>query len=639
MAIEHNSSVLQFVRAIFTDGVAAELSDRQLLERFTRGADADASSAEPAFGALVAGHGPMVLRVCRAAIGDEHEAQDAFQAVFLVLVHKARSLWVRDSPGPWLHAVALRVSAHARARVSRRRFHERRYATTARRSVVDQEVSDDDSIAALHEELGRLPESCRKAMVLCDLEGLTHEEAAVRLGWPVGTVKSRQARGRDRLRERLARRGFAPLSGGVAVLLAAGHGRAEVPDSLGAVTVKVAVLVAKGSTVAGLGSAATVFLTRAALKAMFVSRVRVAAVVGLLLYGAVTTTGFAIQSGARSQDPPAASTRAGSDPKVKVPEEKTRRVRELIYFFRSYKVFNRDEEWARTIRELATIGKAAVPELVAELDRTDRDATIRSLAFSLRAIGDPRAVPALIRAIPKALRPPGSDGGVSIADRDLFAFMLANQNRPHKRPEATWVACGRPVNEILSALERLTNHSEPPDVGDRDPLRQVFLGGPPDEQAKQRALFAEGQKLWQVWWSKHWQEFITREELQSVELPVRQHDVIEMAGLARYGPLFPTGPHVRLGPVRLLRLTESAYFNGRSHLDFDTGRVFTHYEGVKVADWGPPTGWDRESRRGACKTVSIFDARVISRASTCGSGRLTRVDGKRSRRTSKKIRR
>ena len=116
--------------------------------------------------------------------------------------------------------------------------------------------------------------------------------------------------------------------------------------------------------------------------------------------------------------------------------DRTQRVRELIYFFRTYRVFCRDEEWARTIRELATIGKAAVPELVAELDRTDRDATIRSLAFCLRAIGDPRAVPALIRAIPKALRPPGSDCGVIIADPDLRTFMQAHQNHKDERGPA-----------------------------------------------------------------------------------------------------------------------------------------------------------------------------------------------------------
>ena len=155
-----------------------------------------------------------------------------------------------------------------------------------------------------------------------------------------------------------------------------------------------------------------------------------------------------------------------------------------------------------------------------------------------------------------------------------------------------------------------------------------FWADRPTSKPNSAALFAEGQKLWQVWWSKHWQEFVTREELQSVELPVRQHDVIEMAGLARYGPLFPTGPHVRLGPVRLLRLTESAYFNGRSHLDFDTGRVFTHYEGVKVADWGPPTAWG--PRVQAWRMQNGIDVRCQGglEASTCGSGRLTRVDGR-----------
>ncbi len=152
----------------------------------------------------------MVLRVCRAALRDEHDAQDAFQAVFLVLVHKARTLWTRDSLGPWLHAVALRVSAHARASEMQRRMHERRYAVLGSRSAGDQDLVADDLVATIHEELGRLPEGCRKALVLCDLEGLTHEEAAGRLGWPVGTVKSRQARGRNRLRERLIRRGFAP---------------------------------------------------------------------------------------------------------------------------------------------------------------------------------------------------------------------------------------------------------------------------------------------------------------------------------------------------------------------------------------------------------------------------------------------
>jgi hypothetical protein len=266
-------------------------------------------------------------------------------------------------------------------------------------------------------------------------------------------------------------------------------------------------------------------------------------------------------------------------------DDQARRVRELIYVFRNYRVFSRDEEWAQTIRELAKIGKPAVPELVAELDRTDRDATIRSLAFALRAIGDPRAVPALIRAIPKALRPPGSDCGVGINDPELRSFMLAHQN--YKSDRDTHVAVGRPVNEILSALERITGHHDPPDLGN-DPLRGVFLGGNPVQQARQRAMFVERRMRWEAWWSEHRREIVTEEELRSVELPRREEDVVEIAGVARYGPLFPTGPKARLGPVRMLRLTRSIYANGKSHLDFDTGRVLELYEGLGAGDWAAP---------------------------------------------------
>jgi hypothetical protein len=280
-------------------------------------------------------------------------------------------------------------------------------------------------------------------------------------------------------------------------------------------------------------------------------------------------------------------TQGARTPDAKRPprkDDQTQRARELIYFFRTYRVFCRDEEWAQTIRELATIGKDAVPELVAELDRTDRDATLRSLAFCLRAIGDPRAVPALIRAIPKALRPPGSDCGVNVADPALRMFMKAHQD--YKDDHANSVACGRPVNEILSALERITKHREPPDVADNDLLRHVFLEGTPAQQAQQRALFEQRQNLWQAWWSEHWQEFVTQEELHSVELAKRHEDLVEMAGVARSGALFPTGASVRLGPIRMLRLTQSAYWNGKSHLDFDTGRIFTLYEGINSTDWG-----------------------------------------------------
>src|SRR5262249_11923617 len=162
-----------------------------------------------------------------------------FQAVFPVLVRKAGSLWVQDSLGPWLHAVALRVAAGARASAALRRSHERRRAEMEPRSDGGPGGADDELSAALHEGVGRLPEGYRKAIALCDLEGLTHEEAARRLGWPIGTVKSRQVRGRERLRGRLIRRGLAPVSATIVATLSAERADAAVPASLVDATVKV----------------------------------------------------------------------------------------------------------------------------------------------------------------------------------------------------------------------------------------------------------------------------------------------------------------------------------------------------------------------------------------------------------------
>jgi RNA polymerase sigma factor (sigma-70 family) len=199
--------------ALLRSGTFAGLSDNELLERFTSRRGQGDESAELAFATLVARHGPMVLRVCRAVLADRHEAEDAFQATFLVLAMRAGSVRQRQSVGSWLHGVALRVAACARSRAARRRRHERRRAEmTMRTKEADSQcpVLDDDSDRILHEEIGCLPERFRSALVLCYLEGLTHEMAADQLGCPVGTIRSRLATARERLRRRLTRRGMAP---------------------------------------------------------------------------------------------------------------------------------------------------------------------------------------------------------------------------------------------------------------------------------------------------------------------------------------------------------------------------------------------------------------------------------------------
>ena len=199
------------IRTLFQAGTLGGLTDRQLLERFAMDPQ---EKAEAAFGVLLERHGPMVLRVCRGVLDDPLDAQDAFQATFLVLVKKARALWVRDSLGPWLHQVAYRTACCARSDAARRRRHERRAAAEAvARRVSELGGLDTGWERVLHEEIARLPPHYRAAVVLCDLQGCTHEQAAQHLGCRVGTVKSRLARGRGRLRGRLLREVWLQRSG------------------------------------------------------------------------------------------------------------------------------------------------------------------------------------------------------------------------------------------------------------------------------------------------------------------------------------------------------------------------------------------------------------------------------------------
>jgi HlyD family secretion protein len=203
---QRNGAILRQLRTLYNLGAIRELTDGQLLERFATDAD---ELAELAFSALVERHEALVWSVCLAIVRDEHDAEDAFQATFLVLVRKARTLWVRESLGPWLHQVACRTASCLRTTAIRRRIHEQRCAERGvARSVEVVTPRDLDLDAAVHEEVSRLPEKYRAPIVLCDLEGRTHQEAARFLGWPIGTVKSRQSHARGMIRDRLVHRGL-----------------------------------------------------------------------------------------------------------------------------------------------------------------------------------------------------------------------------------------------------------------------------------------------------------------------------------------------------------------------------------------------------------------------------------------------
>ncbi len=183
-----------------------QLPDDQLLDRFL---GQDERAADAAFQVLVRRHGPMIMGVCRHVLGQVHDAEDAFQATFLVLARKASTIHDRRVLGRWLYEVAYRIAIRSRAHAARRRVHERQGAEMAAAVPrLEQDPGWSEVPPVLHEEVNRLPEKYRTAVVLCYLEGRTNEEAAELLQWPVGTVKGRLSRAREILRSRLTRRGM-----------------------------------------------------------------------------------------------------------------------------------------------------------------------------------------------------------------------------------------------------------------------------------------------------------------------------------------------------------------------------------------------------------------------------------------------
>jgi RNA polymerase sigma factor (sigma-70 family) len=261
------------IRCLWAGGTAAGLSDGQLLERFISGRG---EVAEIAFAAVVARHGPAVLGACRRALADPNDADDAFQATFLILVRKAGSLRVGESLGPWLLGVARRVASRARAEAARRRSREGPGAEPTAGSADGPGRLELRTV--IDEELGRLPARHREAVMLCHLEGLTYEEAAARLGCPSGTVKSRLARARERLRDRLTRRGLAPSCWVAVGTLAT----PPVPPGLAEATIAAAT--------SGAVPVHAAILAKAVFKEMFMFRLKwtaaLALAMGLLAAGA-----------------------------------------------------------------------------------------------------------------------------------------------------------------------------------------------------------------------------------------------------------------------------------------------------------------------------------------------------------------
>src|SRR5205807_662889 len=229
MKATHLNKVIEHLRSVFAKQDAGGITDAALWQRYVNNRD------EAAFELLVRRHGPMVFAVCRRVLHNVHDAEDAFQATFLVLVRRASGLRSPARLGNWLYGVAYRTALHARAAALRRQAKEAAVITPTR-------TTDDpwgDLRTVLDEELQRLPEKYRAVLTLCDLEGRTREEVAREFGLPPGTVASRLARGRTLLAKRLSRRGV-PLTAAALTAALSRQGLASVPVSLMLSTLKAA---------------------------------------------------------------------------------------------------------------------------------------------------------------------------------------------------------------------------------------------------------------------------------------------------------------------------------------------------------------------------------------------------------------
>jgi RNA polymerase sigma factor (sigma-70 family) len=303
-----------------TDGA----TDASLLERFVAGRD------EAAFELLLWRHGPMVLSVCRRMLRCDHDAEDAFQAAFLLLARKAGAIRRREAVAGWLYQTACRIALRARETARKRPV---AIPPGAEPTAPDSEADAiwRDLRPVLDEEVGRLPEKYRLPIILCYLQGRTYAEASQELKCPRGTVAIRLQRARELLRGRLTRRGLALTAATTAVLAAERTVSAALPGTLVYTTLKAALLFAAGKAVAGAVSAQALTWTQGVLRTMFLSKIKILAAVALLMGATGTGAGLLMSlkaeapPTARTDAPPAADQAKADKPPAETPNENEER--------------------------------------------------------------------------------------------------------------------------------------------------------------------------------------------------------------------------------------------------------------------------------------------------------------------------
>ena len=288
MATSQMNRVMEQLHQVLLLRDGAGLTDAQLLERFTNRRD------DAAFAALVRRHGPMVFGACRRLVRNHHDAEDAFQATFLVLARKAGSIQPPGMVANWLYGVAYHTALKARAASARRQVKEKQVANMPEPVAAQDEDLWRELTPLLDRELNRLPDKYRVAIVMCEIEGKTRKEVARQLGWAEGTVASRLIRGRTLLARRLAGHGLKLSVASLAMILSTKEALAAVPPSLISSTSKAVALWGAGNAAAGVISVQVARLTEGVLKTMLLAKLKTTT--AALLIGTVAFLGLGVSA-------------------------------------------------------------------------------------------------------------------------------------------------------------------------------------------------------------------------------------------------------------------------------------------------------------------------------------------------------
>jgi RNA polymerase sigma factor (sigma-70 family) len=416
-------------RLVSSEQVEGE-PDRELLERFA------AQHDEAAFAALLRRHGPMVLAVCRRVLGNANDAEDAFQATFLILIRKANAIGRPERLGNWLYGVAYRTALDARGNRARRQTRERQVVEMPAAEVPGDPVWQ-DLRSILDEELNRLPEKYRAPLVFCYLEGKTKDETARQLGWPEGTVSGRLARAKEMVRSRLERRGLALTSAVLGAALTGNAAPAAVPASLLDATIRVGLLFAAGQgATAGALAAPVSLLTERVLRTMSLGKLKTAAAVLLTVTVLATSAGvLAFQSFTANRSRPAVTashddTWVESRVQAWQPTPAERRFDEI--------------GWVRTVREAERLAAAhGRPVFLFVYDGSVANARCGGAASTLRA------------------GPLSNDRVISLLNRYFVPICIASQDyQGEDFPQPAYPTVGAAPPEEQRAWKRIYDEAQ-----------------------------------------------------------------------------------------------------------------------------------------------------------------------------------